>query len=631
MSQLQMSHQSGSGDDSFSNSDMDQSGSGDDSFSDSDMDNGSPVPRGHSGMFQRPQPSQAAQAAYSTQPFQSAQAEHSTQPFQSAQAEHSAQAGPVDVFAPKPCCGQDGGKPKQGFGQMAPTGSTGKFKRIFSEDGGATEAGLKFDLFGGSHQDTRNQHQDLGMGGQTGQPGQPLGQQPGQQFKQSQTNHAFAQAGPSHQVHQAMHVATQRPPNAEQHLGAATHQKLGPQRMQPGQPNEQAQFGQPNEQAQFGQPNEQAQFGQPNEQAQFGQPNEQAQFGQPNEQAQFGQPNEQAQFGQPNEQAQFGQPNEQPQFGQPNEQAPNQAFDNDQRVQFHAPSPRTPMRTGSFDPVGDRELQDRRISSMFSQPGQPASNSQHIQAAGSAGFSHILDAKGREWEREIGQTAIHKLMHSLGDQSEPDQERVRRFKANIRTLFQVFWTRSALNYLQCAMGHPLNAALANDTFDATHVDHNQHLDAAMHRQLQYHPDTFSDLVLLTEDVMPTLVNEALSVCWQILRDVGPAGPDDMLDMFSSASVGIMQALVGFLAEALTTHMSVTERQGANADRLGRDLDAAFANFLSTCGKRVLDLMASAAVGASHMDGDSDSGPDFDDVSDFSDFGGSEFSDDEIGR
>ncbi len=227
---------------------------------------------------------------------------------------------------------------------------------------------------------------------------------------------------------------------------------------------------------------------------------------------------------------------------------------------------------------------------------------------------HMIRTKGQEWEQEIAQRALHKLMHSLGDKSDPDPERVEQLRSNIQMLFYIFWTRSAITYLKCALGVPLNGALAQEQFDPTHVDHNKHLDSAMAQKLDTHPDVASDLVLLSEDVTPDEVNEALSICWQILRDSAPqdATADQMLDMFSSASVQIMQALVGFLTEALTTHMAVSEERGATADRLGRDLDASFANFLSTCGKRVMDLMASSAVGASRIDGDSD-----DEHSDFS--------------
>jgi len=57
----------------------------------------------------------------------------------------------------------------------------------------------------------------------------------------------------------------------------------------------------------------------------------------------------------------------------------------------------------------------------------------------------------------------------------------------------------------------------------------------------------------------------------------------------------MQALIGFMSEALTRLVDSTERHGVNNSPVARELDRCFANFLALCIARASHLMAAACV------------------------------------
>lgn len=217
-----------------------------------------------------------------------------------------------------------------------------------------------------------------------------------------------------------------------------------------------------------------------------------------------------------------------------------------------------------------------------------------VQAGGPTSFCDILHRKGFEWELHISATALHKVQHALGQRSEPDQDMSQSMRDNMHNLFWIMWTRSALFLLRCECGHEVSEGIPGQSFDAGHIDLPKHIDAAMAWRLEQHPEMHkggSDMVLLAQDVHPDDVNAALAAAWSFLRG------DNQIELFGPESVALMQALIGFMTEALSVHVDTTEQHGVNQSPVGRELDRAFANFLALCACRAVQLMASACIGA----------------------------------
>jgi hypothetical protein len=216
-----------------------------------------------------------------------------------------------------------------------------------------------------------------------------------------------------------------------------------------------------------------------------------------------------------------------------------------------------------------------------------------VQAAGPESFCNMIERKGHEWEQHISATALHKVQHALGQRSEPDADMSQLMRDNMHNLFWILWTRSALFMLRCECGQELTAGIPGETFDAGHIDLPKHLDMAMARQLEKHPEmnAGSDMILLAQDVHPDDVNKALSSAWAFLQ--GGIQPE----LFGAESVALMQVIIGFMTEALSVHVECTEQHGVNQSPVGRELDRGFANFLAMCTCRAAQLMASACISA----------------------------------
>ena len=213
-----------------------------------------------------------------------------------------------------------------------------------------------------------------------------------------------------------------------------------------------------------------------------------------------------------------------------------------------------------------------------------------VQLAGPGSFCDLVHRKGHEWERHISETAVHKVKHALGQRSAPDEDISQSMRDRMHRLFWILWTRSALFCLRCECGHGLTAGIPGQSFDAGDIDFCTHVHSAMSRELEHHSEAgSSDLVLLAQDVVPDDVNGALSAAWAFLS--GDAEPD----LFGAESVSIMQALIGFMSEALTRLVDSTEQHGVNNSPVAREFDRCFANFLALCIARTSHLMAAACV------------------------------------
>lgn len=267
---------------------------------------------------------------------------------------------------------------------------------------------------------------------------------------------------------------------------------------------------------------------------------------------------------------------------------------------------------GLLAELGDAhdEISDlfRRIQSRTDQQFAQVARSRPAQGAQHPDFKDVMQRIGEDWERQIADQALQKLHGALGQSGPADDQKSQQLRANVHRLFWILWTRSALFYLKCQLGLPLNSAgLHGGAFDTNDPSMLRHMEGHHAEHLDQHPHAGAghDLVLLAQDVMPDEVNAALSVAWSILNANGSAPHADdhnLQTLFGAGSMSVIQAILGFISQVLVCHRTATDQQGARANPLARDLDRSFANFLGMCGRRALELSASACVASMANDG-----------------------------
>jgi len=258
------------------------------------------------------------------------------------------------------------------------------------------------------------------------------------------------------------------------------------------------------------------------------------------------------------------------------------------------PTAEPSTRDASREPQASPELVALRatIDEMFASP-VPASAALE---AGPDAFYQMVVRKGEEWQAHTSDTSVHKLEYALGARSSPDPGRAQLLRDNVHHLFWILWSGSARMLLRCSFARDISEGLAGHSFDPGHLDMCHHLEAAASLEQSRDPArNQADAVLLAEHVAPSDVNDALGACWRYLHDGRPGGDDSEASMFGSASVEVMQAIVGLILELLVNHIRVTEQQGANVDALACELDRTFANYLALSAKRAVLLMAAACV------------------------------------